>query len=134
MTRQSPPPRSYGPEWSKTDPSVKAVADCHDVYELLDHNVRQRPGMWARGESLQELMMLLCGYGIALEVHSVPEEFALSPTGPFACWLRKEFGWGMAMGWATAIEDHLDEDETAIDAFFRLLDAYRATIGAHQSR
>lgn len=90
--------------------------------------------MWARGGSLQELETLLHGYGVAVQVHSVPEEFAFGSNGNFARWLQKEYRWGMAMGWATAIEDNLDGGETAMDAFFRLLDEYRAIVGAQQSR
>ncbi|MFD6395372.1 hypothetical protein [Nocardia sp. NPDC060249] len=64
----------------------------------------------------------------------MPEEFAFGSSRNFARWLQKEYGWGLALGWATAIEDHLDEGETAMDAFFRLLDEYRAIVGAQQSR
>lgn len=110
------------------------MSDCRDVYEFLDHNVRPRPTMWARGDSLQELAILLYGYGVAVQVHSVPEDFAFGSDGHFEHWLQKEYGWGMARGWATAIEDNLDEGETAMDAFFRLLDEYRAIVGAQQSR
>lgn len=109
---------------------AKDLADCRDVYDLLDHNVRQRPLMWARGGSLQELQSILFGYSVALEVHAVPEEFVLGPIGPFARWLGSQYGWGMSLGWATAIEQHLDDGETAMDAFFRLLDEYRATSSA----
>lgn len=105
---------------------VKDLTDCRDVYDLLDHNVRPRPGMWARGESLQELETILTGYWVALQVHSVPEEFALGPRGPFTRWWESKYGWGMSLGWAFAIEQHLHDGETAMDAFFRLLDEYRA--------
>ncbi|MFF2550761.1 hypothetical protein ACFVUS_07155 [Nocardia sp. NPDC058058] len=128
MIRQDSPQLVYGPDRSAMNSSVKHVADCRDVYELIDHNIRPRPGMWARGESLQELMVLLSGYGVALELHSVPEEFALGPVGPFSRWLHTEFGWGMALGWASAIEHNLNDTETAMDAFFRLLDQYRTTL------
>ncbi|MEV6103055.1 hypothetical protein [Nocardia sp. NPDC051981] len=104
---------------------MKALADCRDVYDLLDHSVRRRPLAWARGGSLQELQAILVGYSVALEVHSIPEEFALGPIGPFARWLESKYGWGMSLGWATAIEQHLCDGETATDVFFRLLDEYR---------
>lgn len=115
----------YGPDRSRMDPAVKGPADCGDVFDLLDHNVRQRPGMWMRDGSLLELESILFGYSIALQVHSVPEEFELSPTGSFARWLRAKHGWGMTLGWASAIEQHLRDGETAVEAFFRLLDDYR---------
>ncbi|MGW6728320.1 hypothetical protein ACWF9G_20675 [Nocardia sp. NPDC055029] len=117
----------YGADPSTLAPPVKRLADCDDVYDFLEHNVRPRPLMWARGGSLQELETLLAGYSLALHVHSVPEaeEFALGPRGPFTEWLRSTYGWGMSMGWAYAIEQHRHEGETAIDSFFRLLDEYR---------
>ncbi len=40
----------------------------------------------------------------------------------------------MACGWAVAIEENLNEGETAMDALFRLLDQYRAAVSAEQSR
>ncbi|MFB7719387.1 hypothetical protein [Nocardia sp. NPDC056100] len=124
MTSQGPA-RSYGPERS-----VKPVRECRDVYELLDQNVRPRPALWVRDESLRDLEVLLFGYSTALRLHSVPEDFALDPVGSFAWWLRETYGWSAAtvLGWARAIEDNLDEGETAMSAFFRLLDEYRAQL------
>ncbi|MEU0540442.1 hypothetical protein ABZ319_11260 [Nocardia sp. NPDC005978] len=130
---QSPPPNYYGPDGSTTAPSIKSVADCRDVYEFLDDLVRPRPLMWVRGGSLRELETMLFGYSVALQMHSVSEEFAFGPNGPFCRWLFKEFRWGMACGWAWAIEDNLAEGETAMDSFFRLLDQYRGVSGAQQS-
>ncbi|MFB7719437.1 hypothetical protein [Nocardia sp. NPDC056100] len=104
---------------------LKKPADCRDVYDLLDYNIRPRPGMWAR--SLQELEAMLLGYSVALEVHSVPEEFAFGARGPFTNWLGSTYGWGMSLGRAVAIEQHLQDEETPIDAFFRLTDQYRTT-------
>ncbi|MEV0437145.1 hypothetical protein [Nocardia sp. NPDC050413] len=46
--------------------------------------------------------------------------------------LFEEFGWGTAFGWAAAIENNLSEGETAMDAFFRLLDQYRAVVAAQR--
>ncbi|MEV6071920.1 hypothetical protein AB0L82_35725 [Nocardia sp. NPDC052001] len=106
---------------------VKDLAECRDVYDLLVCNVRPRPGMWARGGSLQELEAILFGYSVALEVHSMPEEFAFGARGAFTQWLESTYGWGMSLGWAVAIEQHLQDGETPMDAFFRLLDEYRAT-------
>ena len=82
--------------------------------------------MWVHNGSLQELMAILIGYSVALDVHGVPEEFDLGPVGPFAQWLQSTRGWPMSLGWAAAIEQRAQDDETALDAFFRLLDEYRA--------
>ncbi|WP_327148254.1 hypothetical protein [Nocardia sp. NBC_01329] len=125
-------PDRYGPDRSRIDPSVEDVAECRDVYDLIDHNIRLRPTMWVRGGSLQELEAIFSGYWLALQVHSAAEEFALHPSdGPFARWLASEYGWSMALGWASAIENHPSGGEMALDAFFRLLDEYRSTGGAY---
>ncbi|MFI5501106.1 hypothetical protein ACIA5E_18765 [Nocardia asteroides] len=77
---------------------------------------------------MQELAIMLHGYGVALHLHAVDEakQFALSANGPFSRWLASRYGWAMALGWASAIEQHSRENETAIEAFFRVLDEYRA--------
>ena len=104
----------------------KHVTECRSIYEVLDHNIRLRPGMWVHNGSLQELMTIVIGYSVALDVHGLSEEFDLGPVGPFAQWLQFTRGWSMSLGWAAAIEQRAQDDETALDAFFRLLDEYRA--------
>ncbi len=89
--------------------------------------VRLRPAMFVRCESAQELSAMLLGYSIARLVHEVDEDFAFDCVGgPFALWLRPEYGWSMANGWARAIEHYLPE-EVPLEAFFRLLDEFRAS-------
>jgi hypothetical protein len=100
---------------------VRHLTELEDAYGLLDQ-VRIRPRMWVR--SLQELENLLVGYDAALKIHRIDERFDLWPTGPFADWLYWRFGWGMACGWATAIEQHADGEP--LEVFFQLLDDYRA--------
>lgn len=88
--------------------------------------------MWARAGSLQDLQSIFYGYWVALQVHSAAEEFDLhSSHGPFARWLESEYGWPMVLGWAAAIENHLGDGETSLDAFFRLLDEFRSTRESH---
>jgi hypothetical protein len=88
--------------------------------------------MWARAGSLQDLQSIFFGYWVALQVHSVAEEFDLhSSEGPFARWLESEYGWSMVFGWAGAIQNHLSDGETALDVFFRLLDEFRSTRKSH---
>ncbi|MGG8408842.1 hypothetical protein ACM614_20745 [Streptomyces sp. 12297] len=78
-----------------------------------------------RSSSVEELSTMLFGYSVALQVHGVDEAFVFHPAaGPFAQWLASEYGWSMATGWAGAIERHLP-DEPPLEAFFRLLDAFR---------
>ncbi|ATY16352.1 hypothetical protein CU254_13640 [Amycolatopsis sp. AA4] len=81
--------------------------------------------MRLRQRSLRDLQILLLGYGVALDVHGIDEEFEWRPVGPFAQWLEARFGWPMALGWAAAVEEHAD-GEDPLDVFFRLRDEYRA--------
>ncbi|WP_327386465.1 MULTISPECIES: hypothetical protein [unclassified Streptomyces] len=110
----------------------KPFDEVRDVYDVLEH-VRLRPGMFVRDGSLQELMLILSGYGTALRVHDVGEQFDLAPVGPFADWLRRSRGWSTSCGWATAIELN-GQDEPPLSAFFRLLDEWRATTAAEQAQ
>ena len=114
------------PDASRNTAKPKHVTQCRDIYEVLDHNIRLRPGMWVHNGSLQELMTILIGYSVALDVHGASAEFDLGPVGPFAQWLQSTRGWSMSLGWAAAIERRAQDGETALDAFFRLLDEYRA--------
>jgi hypothetical protein len=104
----------------------KHVTACGNIYEVLDRNIRLRPGMWVHNGSLRELMTILIGYSVALDVHDAPEDFDLGPVGPFAQWLQSTRGWSMSLGWADAIERRAQDGETALDTFFRLLDECRA--------
>ena len=57
------------PDASRNTAKPKHVTQCRDIYEVLDHNIRLRPGMWVHNGSLQELMTILIGYSVALDVH-----------------------------------------------------------------
>ncbi|MCP2094564.1 hypothetical protein LV78_002537 [Actinosynnema pretiosum] len=81
-----------------------------------------RPRMWVR--SLSELEALLWGYGTALQVHGIAEPYPFNSSRAFSDWLRARFGWGMAPGWARAIEEHAG-DEEPFEVFFRLVEEYR---------
>lgn len=64
-------------------PKPKPFDELQNLYDVLEH-VRQRPGMFVRNGSLDELGLLLSGYGLALRIHGVDERFDLDPVGPFA--------------------------------------------------
>ncbi|MET9263955.1 hypothetical protein [Amycolatopsis sp. NPDC004079] len=103
----------------------KPIDQYRDIHEILDQ-IQLRPEMWLRQRSLRDLQSILFGYGVALDVHGLDEEFALWPVGSFARWIEARFGWSMAAGWAVAIEKHADCEEP-LNVFFRLLDEYRAS-------
>ncbi|MDT7787098.1 MAG: hypothetical protein QOF58_5517 [Pseudonocardiales bacterium] len=105
-------------------PQPKPLSEHADVYSLLQ-DIRMWPGVWVRARRLGELETLLWGYGTALEVHGVEEPFAFGASRDFSNWLAARFGWGMALGWAHAIEENAGADDP-LDLFFRLVDEYRA--------
>ncbi|MGW6784178.1 hypothetical protein [Streptomyces sp. NPDC054987] len=111
---------------AERNPRPKSIAEWQDAFDFVEQ-VRLRPGMFVRNGSVQQLSTMLFGYSVALLVHGVDEEFVFDPaSGPFARWLSHEYGWSMATGWARAIEHYLP-DELPLEAFFRLLDEFRAS-------
>jgi hypothetical protein len=68
--------------------ALRKLAELRDVHEFLDE-VRIRPGVWARGSSLQHLDSILVGYRIASEIHGIDESFEFWNGGPFSTWLWK---------------------------------------------
>ncbi|MER6738558.1 hypothetical protein [Streptomyces puniciscabiei] len=104
------------------------LTELSSVFEFLDE-IRLRPGMWLRGDSLQHLDSMLIGYRAAMAVHGVEEDFDFwSPgtQGPFAEWLWQRLGRHSPLGWAVEIEREAQEAGTpAVKLFFSLLDEYR---------
>ncbi|MET8222401.1 hypothetical protein ACWERY_08260 [Streptomyces sp. NPDC004082] len=101
-----------------------------DLYGFLDE-VRLRPSMWVRGQSLLHLESMLIGYTAALGVHAINEDCNLETgsLGPFAQWVWKclEMAYPSALGWAVEIERRAEEiDVPAMELFFELLDEFRA--------
>jgi hypothetical protein len=55
--------------------------------------------MWVTGGSLHELMVMLRGYRVVLEVHGIGEPFDFWTGGPFSEWLwRRRAGTAHAAG------------------------------------
>ncbi|GAA0391359.1 hypothetical protein GCM10009530_48310 [Microbispora corallina] len=108
----------------KTRRPVGKPNELRDVYEFLEE-VRLRPGMWARGSSLQHLDSMLIGYRVASEIHGIGEPFDFFNGGPFAEWLWKRLGmsYGSTLGWAVEIERAAEKSGTPpMEMFFALLD------------
>ena len=107
----------------------RQLSELSDVFDFLDE-VRLRPGMWVR--SLDHLYSTLIGYGVALEVHNVAEEFDFWPQGPFTEWLWARLGRHSSLGWAVEIEREAEAARLdPVEMFFVFVDAYRAE--RHQS-
>jgi hypothetical protein len=106
----------------------RPLTELSDVHDFLEE-IRLRPGMWLRGDSLRHLDSMLIGYRAALAVHGIEEDFAFwSPgtQGPFAEWLWQRLGRHSSLGWAVEIEREAREAGVpAVELFFGLWDEYR---------
>ncbi|MGW3157378.1 hypothetical protein [Streptomyces sp. NPDC001089] len=106
----------------------RQLAELSNVHEFLDQ-VRLRPGMWLRGNSLEHLNSMLIGYRAAMAVHGIAEDFDFwnpGSQGPFAEWLWLRLGRHSPLGWATEIEREAQAAGTpAVELFFALFDEYR---------
>ncbi|MFJ8826402.1 hypothetical protein ACIREE_32110 [Streptomyces sp. NPDC102467] len=115
---------------------AKPASELNDVYDLLDE-IRLRPGMWVRGNSLPHLESMLLGYRLALNLHGLDEDWPFwnpGSQGLFAEWLWQRLGRHSAAGWATEIEREAQAaDQEPLDLFFSLFDEYRAERG-HTAR
>jgi hypothetical protein len=104
------------------------LTELSSVHDFLEE-IRLRPGMWLRGDSLQHLDSMLIGYRAAMVIHGIEEHFAFwSPgtQGPFAEWLWQRLGRPSALGWAVEIEREAQEAGVpVVELFFALWDEYR---------
>lgn len=94
-----------------------------NIYDILDDSRLRRE--FLKGGSLEILASFLSGYSFALTVHGVDEDFVLDPAGPFTNWLSWKYGTPLTLGWVSAVERLIHEDESPVEAFLRLLDAFR---------
>lgn len=113
------------PTGNNAQKSPKNWQECTGAYDFLEQ-VRLRPGMWLPGGSLRHLKSMLIGYRVALGVHQVDEHFDFWPEDSFQEWLWRRLGRHSSLGWAVEIERETPGGSTAIEEFFRLLDAFRA--------
>ncbi|MET7737149.1 hypothetical protein ABZT02_38365 [Streptomyces sp. NPDC005402] len=107
----------------------RRIEDLTDVYDFLEE-VRLRPGMWVRSNSLQHLDSMLTGYRVALGIHDIAEPFDFWTPGspsPFSDWLCQRQGSPSSLGWAAEIEREAERSSRpAMEMFFELLDEFRA--------
>ena len=80
-----------------------------DLYTLLQH-VRQRPSMFLRDLSLEELETTCYGYSEALTTHGIVE-FGIRFNERFRDFLSERYNWDICLGWAWAICERSTSDE-----------------------
>ncbi|MFC8512814.1 hypothetical protein [Streptomyces sp. NPDC057257] len=111
----------------------RQLGELADVYDFLEE-VRLRPNMWVRHNSLQHLDSMLTGYRVALGIHDIAEPFDFWNPGshrPFSQWLCQRLGRQSSLGWATEIEREAEQaGRPAMEMFFEFLDEFRGR--AHQ--
>jgi hypothetical protein len=95
----------------------------HNVFDWLD-DVRDKPSMFVRDQSLTALEDLVWGYHACLEVHGIVEPVA-SMGRHFLYWLYCRTNWSCSAGWALAISQHYPQPDEAFATFFTFVDEYR---------
>jgi hypothetical protein len=98
--------------------------DDRNVFAWLD-NIRARPAMYLRNNSLQELEYLVWGYYAALYIHGIVEAVP-HMTRHFRAWLYYRNGWSQSLGWAAAFDRTHSGPEQRLASFFSFVDEYRA--------
>jgi hypothetical protein len=99
------------------------VGERADLYDFLQE-ARERPSMFVRDWSLDELFSMCHGYSVALNTHGIVE-FGSGFNRRFGDWLNRRFNWSTNMGWAWTIRNRSESAEAAFRQFFWLLDKFR---------
>lgn len=94
-----------------------------DLYEFLQY-ARDRPGMYVRDWSLDELETICRAYSTALTAHDI-KEFGTHFNEEFCEFLLHRYGWSMCQGWARGIRARFENDQAAFCRFFELLEKFR---------
>mgnify|MGYP004001577553 CR=1 len=93
-----------------------------NIFTLLD-NIKKRPDMFIRNQSLKNLEILILGYYIGLSNHKIVEDVP-EITDHFQTWIYHKYGWSTSAGWAHAIETHAKKQKP-LNLFFKIIDEYR---------
>lgn len=107
-----------------------------NLYDFL-RAAKDRPRMYVNDYSLDELELFCHGYTVALDIHGI-EEFGTDFNDRFTKFLFRQYGqgaddgWGTARGWACDIREHAQNNESAFNRFFELLEEFRQADMADQ--
>ena len=97
--------------------------------------VRLRPEMYVgldpsqRGGQLQNIELILHGYAMAAENHSLKEPVSDFPR-EFGKYLHRKFGWSVECGPVAAIRAVAADDSDAWELFWKLVGEFKATLPA----
>jgi hypothetical protein len=97
-----------------------------NIYDLLDR-LRERPGLYLGVKSISRLRAFLDGYNTAF----IDEGLSLSMGDPsfarFDEWVAQQYQQPDSVaGWNDLILWEVDDEEIAVDTFYKLLDKFRA--------
>jgi hypothetical protein len=96
--------------------------EAKSVFTWLDV-IREKPGMYVRNGSLNDLETLIHGYYAGLHTHGLIE-LVPEMTGHFSSWLYDQMRWSTSCGWASAIVSNAGK-RPPLDVFFEFVDEYR---------
>ena len=96
------------------------ISGLHNFFQM----VRERPSMYVRNCSLDDLELICHGYAMALGVHGI-DEFGTRFNQQFAEYLLERYGWSMCCGWARGIREQSHGDDEAFRRFFELVEEFR---------
>lgn len=98
----------------------------NNIYDLLDR-MRQRPGLYLGVKSISRLSAFLDGYVLAFDDASLALEMGDPSFARFSEWVAQTQGQPESIAsWNDLILWEVDDEEIAVDEFYKLLDKFRA--------
>ena len=86
--------------------------------------IRERPGVFLGGASVERLHMFMLGYEICLYEEKYQSDEGFSMMSGFREFMRKKYRVQMSKTWADIISFYSGDDKEAFDLFYKLFDEY----------